>query len=111
MSDLLGQDLAAQLTRTASAIGRLAATPASFTAALNAFRAQNSAAFLEMLTRLEARPLCEEICRWFCSKECVLECILFCGLPTTDVSPSQIPPFAQAIAKITADPRLTQQLA
>jgi hypothetical protein len=104
MSDSLGQDLAAQLTRTASTIGRLAATPASFTAALNAFRAQNGAAFLEVL-------ICEEICRWFCSKDCVLECILFCGLPTADVSPSQIPAFAQAIAKITADPRLTQQLA
>jgi hypothetical protein len=111
MSDLPGQDLATQLTRTANTIGRLAATPASFTAALNAFRAQNGAAFLAELTRLQAQPLCEEICRWFCSKDCVLECMLFCGPPTADVSPSQIPAFAQAIAKITADPKLTQQLA
>jgi hypothetical protein len=79
MSDLPGQDLATQLTRTASTIGRLAATPATFTAALNAFRAKNGAAFLAELDRLHAQPLCEEICRWFCSKDCVLECMLFCG--------------------------------
>jgi hypothetical protein len=111
MSDILGQDLATQLNQTASTIGRLAATPASFTAALNAFRAQNGAAFLAELTRVRGQLLCEEICRWFSSKECVLECITFCGLPTTDVTATQIPAFAQAIARITADPALTQQLA
>jgi len=111
MSDLRAQDLAAQLSQTASAIGKLAATPALFTAGLNAFRAQNGAAFHAALTRVQVQSFCEEICRWFCSKECVLECIAFCGLPTVDVTPAQIPAFAQAIAKITADPALTQQLA
>lgn len=112
MSDLIqSRDLAARLTQTGAAMGRIAQDSAVFNGLVTAFRADNAERFSAVLDRYQLRPFCYDICRWFCSKECVLRCIDLAGLPETQITADQIPRFAQAIAKITGDKALVQRLA
>jgi hypothetical protein len=112
MSDgIQGQDLAARLTRTGGAMGRLAEDDTLFRATVDAFRSEDAESFSRLLDRLQAGLFCEDICRWFCSKECVLECVELCGPPTGEIGVEQIPQFAELIAKITSDEELIERLA
>ncbi len=108
----LSPDLVPELTRTAAAVGRLAADDTLFRAGIDAFRAQDGESFQLLLAKLQIGVDCEPICRWICVKECVLRCIDLCGPPEeTAIGIEEIPRFAEVIAKITGDEELVERLA
>jgi len=104
-------DVLRDLLDEAGAVGQLAADEKSFLAAYQAFRAGNRQAFQASLERLKLLPRCELVCEWIRSKECVFLCLELCGPPSVDVKPPDPHVLAQAIVRITRDPKLTQQLA
>ncbi len=106
------EDLVPELSQTAAAMGALAKDPKLFQAMVDAFRGQQNEAFHGVLDKAGVRINCELICRWLRVKECVIRCIQICGPPAGDVlTVRDAPVFAQAVARIAADPKLAQRLA
>src|SRR5438445_6594281 len=105
------QELTANLRQAGLAAGRLAQDDAIFRAALESFRAEDAEKFQSLLGQLGIGVDCERVCSWFCSKECVVECIELCGPPKELLAAEQIPRFAEIVAKITSDEKLTERLA
>jgi len=105
-------NLVPELSRTAEAVGRLAADDTLFRAGIDAFRAQDAESFHRLLAKLQLRGDCESICRWICVKECTLRCIDICGPSIEEpTAVEEIPRFAEVIAKITSDEELVERLA
>lgn len=105
------EDLVPELTRQSAAMGALAKDPQLFQAAVDAFRAEQSEAFHAVLNKAGILVDCDLVCRWLRVKECVLRCIAICGPPVADLTVKDTPAFAQAVARIAADPKLAQRLA
>ncbi len=104
------QEVMANLSGSARAIARAAENEESFRELVDAFRANDGEEFQRLLGRLKITD-CELVCFWLRSKECVLECMELCGPPREPIEIEQIPAFAQAIAKIAGDEKLTERLA
>src|SRR5262249_44500031 len=104
-------DVLRDLLDEAGAVGQLAADENAFLAAYKAFRAADRRGFQAVLEKLKLIPRCELVCEWIRSKECVFLCLELCGPPKPDLKPPDPHVLAQAIVRITRDPKLTQQLA
>ena len=104
------KNLLADLRREAGAIATLAANQQQFTEAFKAFRAVDRNAFQTILKRLKLLPLCDLVCEWIRIKECVFLCFELCGPPKPVDQPPDIHLLAQSIVRITADPKLLQEL-
>jgi hypothetical protein len=99
----------AELRQTGEAVGRLASDEAAFNRTVEAFRAENAAAFQAELSRLGLLQFCPLICRWLCSKHCVFIYSRLCRGPMTNTD--QIPvaewhEFALVTARLVADEAL-----
>src|SRR5256714_243240 len=104
------KNLLADLRREAGAIATLVANQQQFTDAFKAFRAGDRNAFQTVLRRLKLLPLCDLVCEWIRIKECVFLCFEICGPPKPVDKPPDIHLLAQSIVRITADPKLLQEL-
>jgi len=68
-----------ELRDSGEAIGKLAEDAAAFRRAVEAFRAQDSAAFQGELEAIGLLGRCRLVCQWLCSKHCVYVCSRLCG--------------------------------
>jgi len=103
-------DVLRSLLEQATAIGRVAKNDDVFMAAYKAFRAQDRNAFNAALKRLRPAPQCGLVCEWIRIKECVFLCLELCGPPPATTAAPDPRALAQAIARITENPRLVAQL-
>jgi hypothetical protein len=104
------QQLITSLSNAGKAMKLLAKDDTTFRAALDAFRAADQDSFQRLLDRFKIVD-CELICFWLRSKQIVRECIELCGVPREPITLEDIPAFADAVARVTADEELVEVLA
>ncbi|MEO6799737.1 MAG: hypothetical protein ABI178_07365 [Rhodanobacter sp.] len=100
----------AGLSGSARAIRRAAENESLLRELVDAFRASDGDEFQRILALLEITE-CEVVCFWLRSEECVLECVELCGFPEKAIKVEEIPRFAEAIVKITANEKWMERLA
>jgi len=104
------QQLISGLTNAGKAMKLLAKDDTTFRAAVDAFRAADQDSFQRLLARFKIVD-CELVCFWIRSKQIVLDCIELCGVPREPITLEDIPAFAEAVARVTADEELVEVLA
>jgi hypothetical protein len=103
-------DVLRDLLEGADVIGGLASNEQTFRQAYEAFRTGDPRAVRDVLQRLAIFPRCSLVCEWIRIKECIFLCLDLCGIPKPSDAPPNPRPLADAIARITADEKLVQQL-
>jgi hypothetical protein len=104
-------DVLRDLLLEAGVVGQLAADQKAFQSTYAAFRAGDKKTFQADLARLKLVPRCELVCEWIRIKECVFLCLELCGPPKADAKPPDPHVLADAIVRVTSNPKLVQQLA
>ena len=94
-----------------AAIGQLAKSEDAFRAAIAAFEAGDRKAFQAVLEKLQLVEHCRFICEWIRSKQCVLGCFRLCGPPKITDTPPDLRVLAEAVARLSADPKALHELA
>jgi hypothetical protein len=94
-----------ELQTAGAAVGELAKQPELFTAAAEAFRAEDAARFQDALGRAGLLDRCKWICRWFCSKHCVFLCVKLVGPiePPKEIDLAEWRDFAEFTGRLAAD--------
>jgi hypothetical protein len=111
MADLSSdRALLSEVQEGAEAMALLGENEETFRAAVDAFRAEDGESMQLLLTRHGLGERCEAVCHWLRSKECVLLCLELSGPPMPGEEPPGIREFAEAVAKVTADEELLQQV-
>jgi hypothetical protein len=105
-----GRDVVSDLLDQAAAIRRLAGNEDAFRAAFEAFGAGDAKGFQAALKKVRLLPRCELVCEWMRSKHCVLLCHRLCG-PPRDFDPPDPRVVAEAVVRVTTDPKLASRLA
>jgi hypothetical protein len=101
-----------ELRDAGEAMGKLADDAGAFRRAVEAFRAEDAAAFQGELEALGLLGRCRLICQWLCSKHCVYICIRLCG-PIEEVRELDIEEmreFAVVCARLSGDEGLLTRL-
>src|SRR5258708_26760214 len=98
------------LTTAGKAMGLVAQDDTLFRALVDAFRAADRESFQQLLDRFKIREW-DLVCAWLRSKETVLECLELCGVPRQSITLEEIPRFAAAVARVSADEELIERLA
>lgn len=95
-----------ELRASGETIGKLAENAELFTAAAEAFRAEDAERFQDVLARAGVLDRCRYVCRWFCSKHCVFVCGKLAGpMAGEDVLDiEEWRAFAEFTAKLASDP-------
>ncbi len=104
-------DVLADLLSEAATVGVLAGNEKTFTAAYEAFRAQDRKSFQSILEKLRLTPRCRLVCEWMRVKESVFLCLRLCGPPKATDKPPDPAQLAEAIARVTANEKLVLELA
>ncbi len=101
-----------ELRGTGEAIGRLAANPEAFRAAVDAFRAEDAERFQSVLGGLDLIAHCRLICRWICSKHCVFVCRRLAGPigAVKELDVEEMLEFALATERLARDEKVLQRL-
>ena len=102
----------AELREAAAAVAALAEDQEVFTRTVEAFRAQDSAAFQGELSKAGFLSHCHRICWWLCQKHCVFICFKLAGPPPPDQADlpiDEIRSFAQTAGRIAADEALLRR--
>jgi len=94
-----------ELQESGAAIAELARQPELFSAAVQAFRAEDAANFQDVLGRAGLLGRCHWICRWLCSKHCVFLCIKLAGPiePPRDIDVEEWRAFAEYTGRLAGD--------
>lgn len=105
-------DRLAELRESGEAVGKLAEDAKRFKQVVEAFRAEDVAAFRKGLVDAGVDDHCRLICRWLCSKHCVFICSKLCGpiAEQKELDIAEIRAFAEVTAKISRDERLLRRL-
>src|SRR5712691_9119968 len=103
-------DVFRDLLEEAGVVGNLAQVEKPFDTAYEAFRSQDRNAFQGVLKQLGLVPRCHLVCEWIRIKECVLLCLELCGPPKPADRPPDPRVVAEAIVRITSDPKALREL-
>jgi hypothetical protein len=103
-------DALRDLLQESAAIGELAKTEKPFVTAYEAFRSEDQKAFQAVLKRRRLLPLCRLVCEWIRLKECIFLCLDLCGPPTPDTKQPDPRQLAEAVVRVTSDPKVLQRL-
>jgi hypothetical protein len=106
------QNRVVELQDSGHAIGRLAADPEAFRAAVAAFRAQDAERFQSVVAAVGLLGSCQLVCRWICSKHCVFVCRAFCGpIDSADeLDVDEMLEFARETERLAQDEALLSRL-
>jgi hypothetical protein len=107
-----GEDRLQELRDTGAAVGKLAADPEAFRAAVDAFRKEDAERFQSVLGGLDLLVHCRLICRWICSKHCVFVCRKLAGpvVATAELDVDEMLEFAHVTERLAQDEKTLLRL-
>lgn len=109
-SSRYGYEALSDLMEAGSAMSVLAKDEKAFRQAYEAFRSGDGKSFQDVLRRHNLLSRCSLVCHWIRSKECVFYCLRFCGLPKAATAAPNPRQLAEAIVRITSNPKAVEHL-